>query len=120
MNSKGIRLRRWANVYILDFSVPFIDTHLYIMAGKSCTHCFKALADTSRLRILRLLQQSPKTVTEITKQMELTQPTISHHLQILLSKGVIARAQTGRQVVYTYNTAHPSVGCGVFSAPIKP
>lgn len=90
------------------------------MAGTSCTHCFKALADSSRLRILRLLQVSPRTVTEITNEMELTQPTISHHLQILLSKGVIARAQKGRQVVYTYNTAHPCVGCGVFSAPIKP
>lgn len=89
------------------------------MASKSCTHCFKALADSSRLRILRLLQQSPKTVTEITKHMELTQPTVSHHLQVLVEKGVISRSEHGRQVTYTYNTAHPCVGCGVFSAPIK-
>ena len=89
------------------------------VSEKSCTGCFKSLADDSRLRILRLLQIAPKSVNEITEHIQLTQPTVSHHLHVLQTHGVITMTKKGRNVIYSYNSAHPCVGCGVFSAPIK-
>ena len=55
---------------------------------------FKALADQSRLKIVGLLAQQPRSVDELAAMLELSGPTISHHLQYLQHAGVVeARAQ---------------------------
>ena len=55
---------------------------------------FKALADQTRLKIVGLLAQQPRSVDELTAMLELSGPTISHHLQYLQHAGLVeARAQ---------------------------
>lgn len=55
---------------------------------------FKALADQSRLKIVGLLAQQPRSVDELAAMLELSGPTISHHLQYLQHAGLVeARAQ---------------------------
>lgn len=49
----------------------------------------KALADPSRLQILRLLSQSPLTLTEIARSLRLRLPTITHHLNALRLAGLV-------------------------------
>jgi ArsR family transcriptional regulator, arsenate/arsenite/antimonite-responsive transcriptional repressor len=58
---------------------------------------FKALADPARVRIVNLLATSdePVCVCELTGPLELSQPTVSHHLKKLTEAGLLAREQRG-------------------------
>ena len=46
-----------------------------------CVDFCKALADPTRQKILEILLQGEKTVSEIVEEFKLSQPTISHHLE---------------------------------------
>jgi|GEM_PF-1672792 len=84
-----------------------------------CADCFRALADTTRLKVLSALQKRPQTVKELQKHIGVSQPTISHHIKLLLDGGVIFGEPRGKETTYTYKTDHACVGCGVFSHAIK-
>ena len=62
----------------------------------------KALADPTRLRILRLLAQEeePVCVCDIVAAFPLGQPTISHHLRILRESGLVDGQKRGLWVHY--------------------
>lgn len=61
----------------------------------------KALADTSRLRMLQRLSAGPATVTELTAHVDLSQPLVSWHLRRLGLAGVIDMRRNGREVICT-------------------
>jgi DNA-binding transcriptional ArsR family regulator len=50
----------------------------------------KALADPTRLRILRYLRQDPLTMAELTKRLRLRMPTVIHHLSALRLAGLVS------------------------------
>ena len=50
---------------------------------------FKAMADESRLRIIGLLAQRESSVQELAAQLDLKEPTVSHHLAILKAQGLV-------------------------------
>lgn len=54
---------------------------------------FAALADNTRLGILSYLAHGEATVSELVDQFELTQPTISSHIKVLESAGLISRTR---------------------------
>ena len=58
---------------------------------------FKALADPTRLELLRLLraQPGPTCVCDIVAHFDLAQPTISHHLRVLREAGLLAHSRAG-------------------------
>jgi DNA-binding transcriptional ArsR family regulator len=56
----------------------------------------KAFADPTRLAILMWLAQRPASVTEISRQFKLSQPTVSAHVQLLREAGVIEDRPNGR------------------------
>jgi DNA-binding transcriptional ArsR family regulator len=56
----------------------------------------KAFADPTRLAILMWLAQKPASVTEISRQFKLSQPTVSAHVQLLREAGVIEDRPSGR------------------------
>ncbi len=64
---------------------------------------FKAMADTTRLKILLMLENQPRTVGEIVNFFNLSQPTITRHLQALLSAGLVKRTRSGQHVRYELN-----------------
>jgi len=57
----------------------------------------KALADPTRLEILRLVaaQSGAVCVCDIVDRFDLSQPTISHHLKILRDAGLLASRRQG-------------------------
>ncbi|MBA3308418.1 MAG: winged helix-turn-helix transcriptional regulator [Chloroflexi bacterium] len=59
----------------------------------------KALADPTRLRILRRLGHSPGTVTELIGHVDLSQPLVSWHLRRLKAAGLIEMERSGREVI---------------------
>jgi ArsR family transcriptional regulator len=58
----------------------------------------KVLADPTRLRLLSLIQAQPDgeaCVCHLTAPVGLSQPTVSHHLKVLLDAGLVTREQRG-------------------------
>jgi ArsR family transcriptional regulator len=62
---------------------------------------FKALADETRLRILRLLAVREMCVCEVMVALDLTQPTASHHLGLLENAGLVKDRKDGKWVFYS-------------------
>src|SRR5436309_6208594 len=60
-----------------------------------------ALADTTRSRILLLLDRHELTVTELCGVMQLPQSTVSRHLKALADSGWIAARADGTSRLYT-------------------
>lgn len=66
----------------------------------------KALAHPARIRILRLLQATPGCIGgDIVDAVGLAQSTVSEHLRILKSAGVISGEIDGPRICYALNPA---------------
>ncbi len=61
---------------------------------------FKALADETRLRILKLLDQGELCVCDIVAALDMVQPKVSFHLRILKEAGLIKDRKQGRWIHY--------------------
>ena len=61
------------------------------------------LADSTRLRILKILKQGEKNVSKIVEALKLSQPTVSHHLRRLEEAGLVLKRQYKRWVFYQVN-----------------
>jgi len=73
------------------------------MKGSSMTDMvklFKALADPSRVRILKMLQVRPLCVCEIREILDLAVSTVSQHLAILRDAGFIYDVKENKWVNY--------------------
>ena len=59
----------------------------------------RVLADPARLQLVSILAGRPgleACVCELNESLELSQPTVSHHLRMLADAGVVTREQRGR------------------------
>jgi ArsR family transcriptional regulator, arsenate/arsenite/antimonite-responsive transcriptional repressor len=76
-----------------------------ITAGQavSLARTFKALADPTRLRLVSMVAAhdgGEACVCDLTEPLGLTQPTISHHLKILVEAGILTRDKRGVWAYY--------------------
>ncbi|MEM3755168.1 MAG: metalloregulator ArsR/SmtB family transcription factor [Candidatus Bathyarchaeia archaeon] len=62
---------------------------------------FKALSDPKRLKIIKLLSIRDMCVCEIMVALNMTQPTTSHHLNILENAGLIKHKRKGKWIFYS-------------------
>ena len=65
---------------------------------------FKALADPNRLRLLSIVKadaSGESCVCDLTDPLELGQPTVSHHLKILVEAGLLHREKRGTWAYYS-------------------
>ena len=67
---------------------------------------FKALADPTRLEILRLVgaQSGPTCVCDIVDHFDRSQPTISHHLKVLREAGWLTQTKVGIWAFYAIDS----------------
>ncbi len=64
----------------------------------------KAVADPARLQLLALLRSMENCeacVCDLTEPLELTQPTVSHHLKVLTDAGIVAKEKRGYWTWYS-------------------
>lgn len=66
---------------------------------------FKALSDTNRIRILKMLEIRSICVCEITEVLNLANSTVSKHLSILRDAELIIDEKDGKWVNYHLNTS---------------
>lgn len=66
----------------------------------------KALGDTNRLRILQHISKNGGCgqCSDIQNIIDLTQPSISHHIKILVEAGLIEPEKEGRNHKYSLNS----------------
>ncbi len=72
---------------------------------------FRAMADSTRLKILLMLENQPRTVGEIVQFFNLSQPTITRHLQALATAGLVRRNRDGQHVRYELNAENLKSVC---------
>lgn len=65
---------------------------------------FKALGDPTRVRLLSLIAAAPDgeaCICDLTEPVGLSQPTVSHHMKLLVDAGLLTRQQRGRWAYFT-------------------
>jgi DNA-binding transcriptional ArsR family regulator len=62
---------------------------------------FRALGDPTRLRILKLLGERDHYLTELATQLELSKPTMKHHLALLRAAGLVTVTEEGSLTYYS-------------------
>ncbi len=80
--------------------------------GIDCVEFCKAMADDTRQRILEMLLEAEMCVGDIVEAFHVSQPTISHHLNILRQFGLVTSRKEGKQVYYSINRDNVVDCCG--------
>ena len=71
----------------------------------------KALADETRQQIMSLCCCKWLSVSEIVAALNVSQPTVSHHLSILREAGLVDSQREGKQVFYSLNQKRIAEAC---------
>lgn len=72
-------------------------------AAARLAHLFKALSDPSRVKLISLIAASDDgeaCACDLTGPVGLSQPTVSHHMRILVAAGLVTREQRGKWAYY--------------------
>ena len=69
----------------------------------------KALGDSNRLKIVRMLSDGEKCACKLLETFEITQPTLSHHMKILCDCGLVNTQKVGKW-------SHYSLSCETLTA----
>lgn len=80
----------------------------------------KAIADETRQKIMNLVCCTSLSVNEIVEQLDVSQPTVSHHLAILREAGLVNVREEGKQTFYTLNQENIAVCCGQIMIQFAP
>ncbi|MGN0631848.1 MAG: ArsR/SmtB family transcription factor [Ruminococcus sp.] len=72
--------------------------------AKKTAVIFKAFCDENRIRILELLQGGEKCACKLLEELNITQPTLSHHMKILCDSGIVDSRKEGKWMHYSIST----------------
>lgn len=65
---------------------------------------FKALADPARRKILELLGEGDMAAGDISSHFNITKPSVSRHLAVLKSSGLVSAKKSGQKIIYSLET----------------
>jgi ArsR family transcriptional regulator len=82
----------------VECSAPLAAATLSNDEATATAELFRALADPARVRIVNLIATSgePVCACHLNAPVGLSQPTVSHHLKLLVDAGLLAREQRGK------------------------
>jgi ArsR family transcriptional regulator len=72
----------------------------------------KAFSDETRQQIMKMICCQWLSVNEIVEKLNVTQPTVSHHLAFLRDAGLVEIHEDGKQTFYTLNQQRIAECCG--------
>jgi len=67
------------------------------------SNILKALSDENRLNIIELLKNGEICACEILETLDITQPTLSHHMKILCNTSLVTPRKDGKWTHYSLN-----------------
>jgi len=79
------------------------DIDIFDLQAQLC----QSLSHAVRLRIIHTLKEAPKSVNEISAEVNVSQSTVSRHLAVLRSTGLLTAHRKGQEVFY--KIANPKV-----------
>lgn len=71
------------------------------MDEKKTALIFKAFCDENRIRIIKMLKSGEKCACKILEELNVTQPTLSHHMKILCDSGIVIGQKEGKWMHYS-------------------
>jgi DNA-binding transcriptional ArsR family regulator len=80
----------------------------------------KALADETRQKIMNLVCCTWLSVNDIVEKLDVTQPTVSHHLAVLRDADLVNIREEGKQTFYSLNQDRVSFCCGQLMIKFAP
>jgi ArsR family transcriptional regulator, arsenate/arsenite/antimonite-responsive transcriptional repressor len=88
---------------VITCCAPLATASLSDEEAQATATLFRALSDPTRVKIVNLLSQSeePVCVCELVPAVELSQPTVSHHLKKLTEAGLLEREERGKWAFYS-------------------
>lgn len=88
---------------VISCCAPLATPALSAEEAEATAAIFRALAEPARVRIVNLLAASddPVCVCELVPALELSQPTVSHHLKKLTDAGLLEREERGKWAYYS-------------------
>jgi ArsR family transcriptional regulator, arsenate/arsenite/antimonite-responsive transcriptional repressor len=100
---------------------PLLREPITASQATDLAHLLKALADPTRLRLVSMVAAhdgGEACVCDLTEPLGLTQPTISHHLKILVDAGIFSRDKRGVWAYYALRPAALRALADVLGDPI--
>jgi len=83
---------------------PLAEPPLDADAAVALAHQLKALADPTRLQLLSIVLASGSAcICDLTEPVALSQPTVSHHMKVLVDAGLLHREKRGKWVHFSVN-----------------
>ena len=77
---------------------PITREPVSVSNAESLSRSLKALADPARLRLVSMVaahEDAEACVCDLTEPLGLSQPTVSHHLRVLVDSGFLTRSKRG-------------------------
>lgn len=65
----------------------------------------KAISDPSRLKIIDILSCGERCACDILQHFDFTQPTLSHHMKVLMDSGIVDSKKDGQWSYYFLNSS---------------
>jgi len=80
----------------------------------------KAISDETRQKIMNICCCESLSVNEIVEKLDVSQPTVSHHLAILRDADLVTIREEGKQTFYTLNQERVAFCCGQLMVKFAP
>jgi ArsR family transcriptional regulator len=107
----GYHIDVFTTVYMSSDPMPDFDVVAFC----------KALGDETRQRILEILQtEGEKCVSDLVDAFNVSQPTISHHLNFLKQANLVTSRREGKQIYYQANQDNITECCGILFTKLIP
>lgn len=74
------------------------------MKQEELIQILKALGDSNRLEIVKMLSEGEKCGCKLLEKFNITQPTLSHHMKILVDCDLVYDRKDGKWHRYSINT----------------
>lgn len=71
------------------------------MEERKIANIFKALGDENRIRILKMLKHGERCACELLAELNISQPTLSHHMKLLCDAGIVNGRKEGKWMHYS-------------------
>ena len=80
----------------------------------------KAISDETRQKIMNICCCCSVSVNEIVEKLDVSQPTVSHHLAILREADLVTVREDGKQTFYSLNQENVAICCGQLMIKFAP
>ncbi|SRR5699024_1312005 len=84
-----------------DFDINASSMPIYEMA-----EFFKLMGDSTRIKIMLVLEQGKLCVNDISKKLNMTKSAVSHQLKLLRSSKLVISEKNGKNVYYSLCDHH--------------